>query len=118
MLVPAALIAPVVATFGDRVRRDRALRAGYLAQAAACGGLALAMGSGPPPLVYAAAILASCSVTLTRPVHNAILPELAETPAQLTAANASSSMVEGLGVLVGPGTVALALGPLGLPGVV
>jgi MFS family permease len=118
MLLPAALIAPVVATFGDRVRRDRALRAGYLVQAATCGGLALAMGSGPSSLVYAAAVIASCSVTLTRPVHNAILPELAETPAQLTAANASSSMVEGLGVLVGPGSVALALEPLGLSGVV
>jgi hypothetical protein len=116
-LLPASLFAPIAATFGDRVRRDRALRAGYLVQAAACGGLALAMAVGPPPIVYAAAIFASCSVTLTRPVHNAILPELAETPAQLTAANASSSMVEGLGVLVGPGAVALALGPIGLTGI-
>ena len=117
-LLPASLFAPVAATFGDRVRRDRALCAGYLIQAGACGLLAVAMGSGPPTFVYAVAIVASCTVTLTRPVHNAILPELAETPAQLTAANASSSMVEGLGVLVGPGTVALVLGPIGLPGVV
>jgi MFS family permease len=117
-LLPASLVAPVAATFGDRLRRDRALRAGYAIQAAVCGLLAVAMWSGPPLFVYAVAVLASSAVTLTRPVHNAILPELAETPAQLTAANASSSMVEGLGVLIGPGTVALALGPLGLPGVV
>jgi hypothetical protein len=63
------------------------------------------------------AIVANCTVTLTRPVHNAILPQLAETPEQLTAANASSSMVEGLGVLVGPGFVALTLRVLGLSGV-
>jgi MFS family permease len=116
-LVPAALFAPVAATFGDRIRRDRALRAGYLIQMTACGGLALAMWSGPPLIVYAVAVVASSAVTLTRPVHNAILPQLAETPEQLTAANASTSMVEGLGVLVGPGFVALTLDALGFSGV-
>jgi MFS family permease len=116
-LVPAALFAPVAATFGDRIRRDRALRAGYLIQMTACGGLALAMWSGPPMIVYAVAVVASSAVTLTRPVHNAILPQLAETPEQLTAANASTSMVEGLGVLVGPGFVALTLDALGFTGV-
>jgi MFS family permease len=117
-LLPASLVAPFAGTLGDRWPRDRALRAGYLIQAAACGVLAFAMGSGPPWSVYLAAIAASCSVTFTRPVHNAILPELAQTPAQLTAANATSSMVEGLGVLVGPGALAVGLGPIGLSGVV
>ncbi len=117
LLVPAALFAPVAATVGDRMRRDRALRAGYLIQAAICAGLAIAMWSGPAVLAYAVAIASSCAVTLTRPVHNAILPQLAETPEQLTAANASSSMVEGLGVLLGPGFVALTLDRLGLSGV-
>jgi MFS family permease len=117
-LVPAALVAPFAATFGDRVRRDRALRAGYLIQALATGSLALAMWKAPAMLAYGAAVLASCAVTLTRPVHNAILPELAATPEELTAANATSSMAEGLGVLVGPGLVALGVGSVGLSGVV
>lgn len=117
-LVPSALIAPFAATFGDRVRRDRALRAGYMIQAFATACLALAMWKAPAILTYGAAVLGSCAITLTRPVHNAILPELATTPEELTAANATSSMAEGLGVLAGPGTVALGVGVVGLSGVV
>ena len=46
--------------------------------------------------------VASCAITFTRPTHNAILPDLADTPEEFTAANAASSMVEGLGTFVGP----------------
>lgn len=101
-LVPAALVAPLGATFGDRMRRDRALGLGYAIQAATDLLLALALWKAPPLAAYAAAVVASCAITLTRPVHNAILPHLAETPEELTAANAASSSVEGVGVLVGP----------------
>ena len=37
-----------------------------------------------------------------RPVHNAILPEFAETPEELTACNAASGTLEGLAIFVGP----------------
>ncbi|HEX6845262.1 MAG TPA: cyclic nucleotide-binding domain-containing protein, partial [Actinomycetota bacterium] len=47
-----------------------------------------------------------------RPVHYAILPELAESPSQLTAANSVSSSLEGLGILIGP----LSITPLVLLG--
>jgi len=101
-LIPAALLAPLGATMGDRMRRDRALGLGYAAQAAANALLAVALWGGPPLVAYAAAIVASCTITLTRPVHNAIVPMLADTPQELTAANSLSGTVEGLGVLVGP----------------
>ena len=52
-------------------------------------------------------MLVSCAVTLTRPVHNALLPSLAETPAELTAGNAASSTVEGIGAFLGPLTCGL-----------
>jgi predicted MFS family arabinose efflux permease len=101
-LVPAALIAPVASTFGDRLRRDRALALGYLIQAGANLLLGVALMAGPPLAAYGAAVIASCSITLTRPVHNALLPQLATTPSQLTAANSVSGTVEGIGILVGP----------------
>jgi MFS family permease len=119
-LVPAALVAPFTSVFGDRLRRDTALSLGYLIQACACGLLALALWKAPPLAAYAAAVLASCAVTFTRPAHYAILPELADTPEELTAANAATGMMEGLGTLVGPGLNALlivAIGPGGVVGV-
>lgn len=106
-LVPAALLAPLGATLGDRMRRDRALGLGYAAQAAATAVLAAALWSEPPLVVYAAAIVVSCTITLTRPVHNAIVPMLADTPQELTAANSLSGTMEGLGVMIGPALCSL-----------
>jgi MFS family permease len=103
-LVPAALVAPVAATFGDRIRRDRALALGYLIQATACLLLGAALLAAPPIVTYGAAVISSCAITLTRPVHNALVPHLAETPSQLTAANSVSGTMEGIGILVGPVT--------------
>jgi predicted MFS family arabinose efflux permease len=65
----------------------------------ACG---VAMAAAPAGIVYATAVLSACSMTLTRPVHNALLPELATTPSELTAANSVSSSAEGIGITVGP----------------
>ena len=102
MLVPAALFAPVASVLGDRLPRDRALLLGYAVQAIAAGLLALALWLAPAPVAYAAAIVSACSVTLTRPIHNALLPELADSPEQLTAANSVSTTMDGLGLIIGP----------------
>jgi MFS family permease len=116
-LIPAAVVAPFTSVAGDRLRRDVALTVGYLIQAVACLGLALAIWKAPPLIAYAAAVVASCAVTFTRPSHNAVMPELADTPEQLTAANAATGLMEGLGTLVGPGLNAatiVAIGPAGV----
>jgi MFS family permease len=101
-LVPAALLAPAGSVLGDRLRRDRALSLGYWLQALSAGACAIALWFAPPLVVYATAILSACAVTLTRPVHHAILPTLAETPEQLTAANSMSGSAEALGIMAGP----------------
>ena len=119
-LIPAAVVAPFTSVAGDRLRRDVALGLGYLVQVCACGLLALALWKAPPLAVYGAAVLASCSITFTRPVHYAILPELAESPEELTAANAATGMMEGLGILVGPAinsALIVGVGPGGVVGV-
>ena len=117
-LVPAALVAPLAAIAGDRFRRERVLLAGYLAQSLAMAATAAALlAEAPVPLVYGLAALAATSITITRPAQNALLPSLARTTDELTAANVASSWTESVSVLGGPALAALLLGVSG-PGAV
>ena len=102
-LMPAALVAPFAAYAGDRFRRDRVLLAGYLLQGITIGATAVALyARAPIGVVVGFATLASISLTLTRPVHAVILPSITHSPADLTAANAVSSVAENLGIFLGP----------------
>ena len=117
-LVPAALVAPLAAIAGDRFRRERVLLAGYLVQSLAMAATAAALlAEAPVPLVYGLAALAATSITITRPAQNALLPSLARTTDELTAANVASSWTESVSVLGGPALAALLLGVSG-PGAV
>ncbi len=110
-LVPAAIVAPLSANLGDRFARDRVLFAGYIAMAVAFGATWIAMAAdAPPAAVVAAAAFASASLSVTRPTQGALLPSLARTPEELTAANGLSGMVEGVGLLLGPLLAAAILG--------
>jgi MFS family permease len=102
-LIPAGIIAPFGAFAGDRFRRDRVLFVSYLAQAVALGLVALALFAGAPfalTLVFATAAVAGMS--FTRPTQAAILPSVTESPEDLTAANAVSTLAENAGIVVGP----------------
>ena len=102
-LLPAALTAPIAAMLGDRFPRERVLLAGYVLLAVFVGTTAVGMLVGWPPLaVYVPAIAASMAMTFTRPAQGALLPSLAGTPEELTAANAMSSIAEAGGFLLGP----------------
>lgn len=110
-LVPAALIAPFASLLGDRYRRDRVLLAGYLVQAVAMAATAVALlAAAPVPLVYVLAAATAASITLTRPVQAALLPALARTPEELTAANVADGTIESLGLFVGPALAGVLLG--------
>ncbi|HJX06431.1 MAG TPA: MFS transporter [Actinomycetota bacterium] len=103
LLVPAALLAPFVAQIGDRMPRERALALSYVAQGLAAGLTAIALTADlPAGFVYAGAVVLNIAITATRPTHLSVLPELVDTPAQLTAANALTSSLEGFAVFIGP----------------
>jgi hypothetical protein len=67
----------------------------------------------PAGFVYAAATVASISITFTRPAQNSLLPALTPTPADLTAANVVSGVVEGAGKMLGPIIAGILLGTSG-----
>ena len=96
-LAPAAVVAPVAASLADRRSPVVMLAGGYLAQAAGMAGTAAAIGAGAPLAAYAAAVFASTAVTTTRPAQSALIPSLAATPDQLTAANVVAGWLEAAG---------------------
>ena len=105
-LVPAAIVAPLVAAAADRRSPAVLLAGGYLAQTAGMAGTAAAIAAGAPLAAYAAAIFASTAVTVTRPAQSALIPSVAATPDQLTAANVVAGWLEaaavaGAGLLAG-----------------
>ena len=113
LLVPAGLLAPVAAALGDRYRRERMVRFGYLAQAVTTAGTAIALFlDAPAPVVYALATVACVTYTTGRPNHHALMPSLSDTPEEVAAANSVSSLTEGIGATIG-GIVAAALAGAG-----
>ena len=102
-LLPATIVGPVAAGLGDRFPRERVLLISYIAQAVAMAAAAAALlTDAPAPLVYVLAALTTSTITLTRPAHGAILPALAMTPRELTAANAASGTVQNVSILAAP----------------
>ena len=70
----------------------------------------------PIPLLFAVVALEAGVGAFRRPLHMALLPAVATSPAQLVAANVTSSAAEGLGTFLGPaiaGILLVATGPLG-----
>lgn len=110
-LVPATVLAPVLATWLDRVPVRTGLTLAYASAGAAAAVLGLLLVvQAPVWAVVLAAVVQSAFVSLGRPAHYSALPRLAELPSHLVAANAVTGSVESLGVMLGPLTVALALG--------
>ena len=101
-LLPAALIAPFAASFGDRFPRERFLLVMTLLASAALAGSAVAFYADLDVLVFVFAAVLGLAVTLIRPALQALLPSLARTPTELIASNAATSTIESLGTLLGP----------------
>ena len=109
--VPAAVVAPMASVIGDEIRRDRALLAGYVAQAAALAGTPGAIyADAPVTVAYGVTAVAAGCMTLTRPVQSALFPVLANSPDQLVAANVVAGSISAAMAFVGPVTSGVLLG--------
>ena len=116
-LAPAALLAPIFAAMADRRSPVVLLAGGYLVQAAGMGATAAAIAGGAPLAAYAAAVVASTAVTATRPAQSTLMPSLAVTPDQLTAANVVVSWVEAVGIAVAGSLTGVLIWLTGVAGV-
>ncbi|MEA2614136.1 MAG: hypothetical protein QOI52_2095, partial [Chloroflexota bacterium] len=84
-LIPGIFVAPLGSVVGDRIPRNRALAIAYAAMAIAlfAAGIVLVVHA-PAPIAYLMGAVANAALTMIRPVHNSILPELADRPETLT----------------------------------
>jgi len=102
-LLPAAIASPFVSLLADRMRRERVMVGTDLVRAALMAVAAATIAAdGPPAAVYTLVGLSSAVGTGFRPAQAALLPSLARTPTELTAANLVSSTVESVGLFLGP----------------
>lgn len=98
----SALTAPLTAGLGDRFPRQVVLVVTGAALGVVTALIAVAAWVGESYAVYGLSLAFAVAVPAYRPVQSALLPNVARTPDQLTASNVAVSLLEGLGVLVGP----------------
>jgi MFS family permease len=99
----AGLASPFAALLGDRYDRRRVMIVSDLARAALIGAVALvvyfdlSLGA-----VYVLTGLVGVAASAFRPAEAALVPTLARTPEELTAANVCASSIESVGIFAGP----------------
>ncbi|MDX6407838.1 MAG: hypothetical protein QOE13_909 [Gaiellaceae bacterium] len=110
----AAVASPFAAILGDRYDRRWVMAGSDLARALLIAGAALAVFADAPPIViYVLAGLVSVAATAFRPAEAALVPSLARTPEELTAANVAASTIESVGIFAGPAIGGLLLAATG-----
>ena len=113
--VPAAVLGPFIAGLGDRFRRERVMLGADLTRAALVSFIAFATFAHLPWLVvFAVAAFGPICGMAFHPAQSSLLPALARTPEELTAANVSSSTIESVGAFVGPAVGGLVLAAWGV----
>jgi MFS family permease len=101
--LPSAIASPFAAVLSDRFRRERVIVTAELTRALLLAATtAVVVLDGPSELVYVLAAFVAVAYSAVRPAQAALLPSLAKTPQELTAANVTSSTIESLGVFGGP----------------
>ena len=115
-LVPT-VVAPFAGLPTVRWRPEAVLRTVNAIRTVSIGlGIAVVALELPIQLLFLVVAIEAGVGAFSRPLHMALLPAVARTPAQLIAANVTSSAAEGLGTFVGPavaGLLLVASGPLG-----
>ena len=112
--VPSAIASPFTALLADRYPRVRVMLVADLIRAAVmlAAGAAIALDA-PPAIVFAVAATSTITSTAFNPAKRAVLPTLARSPDELTAANVVTSTVDSVGLFVGPALGGLLLAATG-----
>jgi MFS family permease len=98
-----AVTAPFAAGLADRLPRKRVMIGADVARLALVAGAAGCIAAdAPSAAVYVLATLTSMLGCAFRPAQAALLPSIAETPAELTASNGVSSTLESIAFFLGP----------------
>jgi MFS family permease len=101
--IPTAIASPFAAMLADRYRRVRVLVVAELVRVVLVAlTVAVIVLDGPFALVLLLSALAAVANSAEGPAESALLPTLAKTPQELTAANVVSSTVESLAIFGGP----------------
>ena len=101
--IAAGAASPFTGALGDRFPRVRVMVTADLLRAVLLGSMAfVVVGDGSPVVVYAISIVGTVIGTAFRPAQAALVPGLAKTPEELTAANVAASTIESVGIFVGP----------------
>jgi MFS family permease len=106
----AAVFAPWLALFADRVSRRRVMLAVDGSRTALVAGMTVIAATGGPPMVtYVLAVLMSIISTAFAPAQAALMPSLATTPEELTASNLALNTISGVGMFAGPAIAGVVL---------
>jgi predicted MFS family arabinose efflux permease len=109
-VLPSFFAAPFGAILGDRYPRERVIVGINIARSLTIAGASVAaFVNAPAGIVYAFASLMGLLQSTFRPTQAALLPLLARTPEELTAANLVLTTVESVGLFVGPAAGGLLL---------
>ena len=102
-LIPAAFLAPMLASLGDRMPRNHALVLVYSLVGLGCSVVLATLFFDAPVwgVLVAAALLMTC-LSAVRPIHFAVLPQLSASPDELVSSNALSAAGDELSEFIGP----------------
>ncbi|MGH3103545.1 MAG: MFS transporter, partial [Gaiellaceae bacterium] len=109
-MLPSAFGAPFTALLGDRYPRQRVMLGADVVSAVAVGVSAGAIAAdAPAAIVFGLAGLVQLISTASAPARSALLPSLARSPEELTAANVASTTIESVGSFAGPALAGILL---------
>ena len=101
--ITSGVAAPIAGVIGDRYPRVRVLIGSCVLRSAIIALAGVAMLTGVSPfVVYVLAVLAALAGTVFSPSEAALVPALARSPEELTAANVTASTIDSVATFFGP----------------
>jgi MFS family permease len=110
-MLPAAIAAPLTALLADRYRRQRVLLVAALLEGLGVGVTAAAvLADVPSLLVYTITAGVQLATTAAVPARAALIPSVARSPEELTAANVAATTIDSVGAFLGPAVAGVLVG--------